>query len=156
MKKIGLTSSVCAVVLVVALGVASAANANRYQHNNDGQHGHRYGSSMHNGCGGSQNHHGNNIFSNLNLTKVQQQKINAIWDKLRADKNMQRVAHKGNYDVFDNASFDEAKVRTMINNKEQYRTDRKLAKMKARYDSFQVLTDEQKSDYKAYRNNDKY
>ncbi|KPU83250.1 hypothetical protein JI57_01890 [Psychromonas sp. PRT-SC03] len=166
MQKSGLKSSVVAVALVLVLGVASAANANSHQNTNSdhyrGDQGSHYGQSrMHHGNGDKHQHRNGdrsnrycqNMFSNFNLTAEQQQKITEIRKAQRTTLKSMHASNSVYREMLNSKTFDEAKVRSMLKNQQQQKIEHKIVRLKARYDSFQVLTDAQKADYKMHKNN---
>ncbi|AGH81872.1 hypothetical protein PCNPT3_09670 [Psychromonas sp. CNPT3] len=156
MQKIRLTSSVRILALVLALGAATTVSATSYNNDNHNHHdkNNHGGKWTLNACdtNKSAGHHAKRMFSGLNLSATQQQKIKSIWEKRRVSRKSMRSTH---FDMLNSATFDEAKVRAMLESKQQQKIERRVSNLKARYDSFQVLTDAQKADYKMHRSNRK-
>lgn len=116
--------------------------------NHKGHHGDR------DDCGGPRADHG--IFRSLDLTDAQKEKMRSLResnrDTMREQMMQGREAMQANHDkmqalmLADN--FDENAVRELAKQMSDQQIDRRVAMMKKRHDMLNILTPEQKTQYK--------
>ena len=79
--------------------------------------------------------------------------MKTIMSAQKGQKRMQktdaeRAAHRAEMQALMSAdSFDEAKAKTLISAQQSNMSERMLAKMKTRYEMYQILTDDQKAQF---------
>ncbi|AZL85890.1 periplasmic repressor CpxP [Aliivibrio salmonicida] len=152
-----------AVVLPLSLASASAFAAGGSHHEGGMKGKGMHGEGMHGGkCMMKAN---KKAFKELDLTDAQEDKL----DKMRDDRKAEHKAKKGekrqptaemkaDHEAMQNLiladNFDEAAVRNLAEKMSEKQIDRRVNMMKKRHDMMNVLTPEQKTEFKA--NQDKY
>ncbi|PKF61475.1 hypothetical protein CW745_09060 [Psychromonas sp. psych-6C06] len=90
-------------------------------------------------------------FEKLNLSAEQKQEMKSIMSSQKGKNtksDSERQAQRAEMQALMHAEvFDEAKAKELINKQQTKKGERKLAKMKAKHQMFQLLTDEQKAQY---------
>ncbi|HIP76360.1 MAG TPA: periplasmic heavy metal sensor [Psychromonas hadalis] len=150
--------STIALTVALSLGLASAVSANSHngQGNGNGRHNNNceMNQGMHNGHGKHHKmmggkHGKQNMFSRLDLSDAQKTEIQAIMKNAHPQRGIMnkemRAKHQSKMQALMAApEFDEAMARSMIEEHQKMKTERKLGMMKARHDAYQVLTEDQK------------
>ena len=94
-------------------------------------------------------------FAKLNLSETQKQKIKAILDANQAQNAKNAPPHGARMAQHDElltaSTFDEAKARQMIQERQQRNADRELQHLKTQHAIFQVLTPEQQKQWQEQR-----
>ncbi|WP_157824429.1 Spy/CpxP family protein refolding chaperone [Moritella sp. Urea-trap-13] len=142
-------------IIVLALSLSSAgisvSQANDNMKNNHGDM--MYGGMMHGGGGMM---HGGMMYSQLNLTKAQQQQIQSIMTTAMEEKSggksmitSMQTHMTESQSLINSATFDESKAREMITKHQASMVDVRLNMLKTRHQVFQVLTEPQKEQFNA-------
>lgn len=162
--------STLAIASIFMAGVSSAAFAdmehrmnngpgiNNGQHMNQGQH---MGQGM---CGDKQGVHSGHMmnnrgskmgmFSNLNLSVEQQQKIDGLMQQGRTKRPMMDTEEMGAmHKLIASDTFDEAAVRKLTENKLQAQVERRVSMAKLHNQMYNVLTPEQKIQFNKNQEN---
>jgi len=98
-------------------------------------------------------HHGDHKqkkmnFKNLDLSDAQKQQMKTIMTSYKEASKTLKEAHKAEMKaLMQSATFDEAKAKQLISQREAQRADQKLDMLKMKHEMYQVLTDEQKAQY---------
>ena len=98
------------------------------------------------------NRHGNNhqkmAFSQLDLNADQKQIIDDIMAGAKAENQKSRVAHRASMQaIMNNATFDEDAAKALMSQQQVQKEEKRLTMMEAKHQAFQLLTDEQKTQY---------
>jgi len=92
-------------------------------------------------------------FEKLNLTDQQKEDMKTIMSAQKTERkdrktDAERLAQRAEMQALMQAeTFDEAKAKELIENKQAKNTEQRLAKMKAKHEMYQLLTDEQKAEF---------
>lgn len=154
-----------AIVSTLLAGSAFAMSANAGFGHGGGHKGNMNGYGMHNGMsmhgGMGQGMYMNGgmhrgmmgMFGGVNLTAEQQQKIQNIMTqgqtKMASMPMMTMDDMTAMHNLMTADSFDEAKMRSLLEARNKQQVDRRLAMAKIHHDAYQVLTAEQKAQVKA-------
>ena len=110
------------------------------------------GNKMHDGMKGKHKQGMMRVYKKLDLSDSQQQQIKAIFKQAKQDRNKPskdtRLAMRGEWQALMKAeTFDEARAKALITKRQSRMLENELARVKTRYDAYQVLNAEQKAKF---------
>ncbi|WP_022943205.1 Spy/CpxP family protein refolding chaperone [Psychromonas hadalis] len=151
------TTTIGTILLATTLtfaGISYAVAGN--SHMNKGQQGcnNMFGESGQSMGNGAMKHRGMG-FAQLDLTDVQKQEMQAIMAFSKGKNRMSdadRATRQAEMQaLMYSETFDEQKAKALISQKQSKHSERKLAMLKNKHQMFQLLTDEQKTQYSELR-----
>ena len=93
-------------------------------------------------------------FSRLDLTAEQKQQIDDIMATAKAENQESMLAQRASMQaLMSNETFDKDVARILMNQQEVQKAEKRLTMMKAKHQAFQLLTDEQKTQYSELKAN---
>lgn len=107
---------------------------------------------MHDGMKGKHKQGMMRVYKKLDLSDTQQQQIKDIFKQAKQNRNKiskdDRMAKRDEWRALMKAeSFDAAKAKALISQRQSHMLENELARVKARYDAYQVLNAEQKAKF---------
>jgi protein CpxP len=144
------TKKISAILLATTLSFAgiSYAMAGNHQESKNGQDCNNQSGEMKQGRHNCKIKHQRMGFSKLDLSDAQKQQMQEIMSAAKEENKGTRGAHKAEMQMLmSSETFDEAKAKELINNQQVQKAEKHLKMMKAKHQMFQLLTDEQKTQY---------